>query len=116
MTTHKKDEFWKQHALQWQASSLSQQQYCQQNNLKPHSLSYHKCKLLNNKNKALEPTSTDSQKTATPSPLSGFIHLSPPQYSLATEPLILHFKSGLSLSGVAQHNIDFVKQLTQVLS
>ena len=101
MNTQQTHAFWQEQVSLWQASNLSQAQYCKQHDLKPHSLSYHKRKLEINHEKVSK---------------SRFISVPIPQEVPEPTPLTLHFTSGLSLSGISPNNIDVVKQLTAVLS
>ena len=106
MATLNKQAFWQQHITQWQNSNLSQSEYCKQHKLKPHSLSYHKCKKIGN----------SKTKSIVPIKSSGFIKLPVPELLPVQEPLTLHFKSNLSLSGITLNNINLVTRLAEVLS
>jgi len=98
-------QLWLDHIKQWQDSGLSQTDYCKQYDLKPHSLSYHKCKQTHHR----------VETQLTPSTSTGFLQVSLKPMTPLPEPLILHFSSGLQLTGLTTCNVALVKQLTEVL-
>ena len=109
MTTAQKtsttEQFWFNHIKQWQDSGLSQSDYCKEHDVKPHSLSYHKCKQERNQ---------ASTQLATPS-ATGFLQVAVPPVVTLPEPLTLHFSNGLQLTGLTANNLALVKQLAEVL-
>ena len=93
---------WQQHINQWQKLTLNQAQYCKQHNLKESAFSYHKCK--------------QSKANTAPIKATTFIKLPVPELLPVQEPLTLHFKSNLSLSGITLNNINLVTRLAEALS
>jgi hypothetical protein len=95
--------FWPGHISQWRDSGLSQADYCRQHGLCQHSFSYHKLK----SSTGLMPTKGES---------AGFVRVQvipQPQYH---EPLTLHFANGTRLTGIAENNMEMIKQLAVALS
>lgn len=99
------EQFWFNHIKQWKVSGLSQNSYCKEHDLKPHNLSYHKCKQARNQ---------DNTQLSTPIS-TGFIELAVSPTLTLPEPLILHFCDGVQLTGLAENNLELVKQLAEVL-
>lgn len=95
--------FWPEHVSKWHDSGLSQADYCREHGLCQNSFSYHKRKYST----GLVPTKGES---------AGFVSVQvipQPQYH---EPLTLHFANGARLTGIADNNMDMIKQLAVVLS
>jgi hypothetical protein len=95
--------FWPEHVSKWRDSGLSQADYCRQHGLCQNSFSYHKIK----SSTGLMPTKAES---------AGFVRVQvipQPQYH---EPLTLHFANGTRLTGIAENNMEMIKQLAMVLS
>ena len=97
------DQFWRSHVAQWRDSGLTQAAYSRQYDLCPHSLSYYKRKYAT----GLEPVKRKQ---------SGFASVQVIPAPQHYEPLTLHFTNGVRLSGIAEHNVAVVKQLSEVLS
>lgn len=96
-------QFWPEHVSKWRDSGLSQADYCRQHGLCQNSFSYHKLK----SSTGLMPTKGES---------AGFVHVQvipQPEYH---ESLTLHFANGARLTGIADNNMEMIKQLAVVLS
>ena len=96
-------QFWPDHVSKWHDSGLSQANYCRQHGLCQNSFSYHKLK----SSTGLMLTKGDS---------AGFMRVQvrpQPQYH---EPLTLHFANGARLTGIAENNMEMIKQLAVALS
>lgn len=94
---------WPEHVSKWRDSGLSQADYCRQHGLCQNSFSYHKLK----SSTGLMPTKGES---------AGFVRVQvipQPQYH---EPLTLHFANGARLTGIAENNMEMIKQLAVALS
>jgi hypothetical protein len=101
--TNQDAPFWPEHVSKWRDSGLSQADYCRQHGLCQNSFSYHKIK----SSTGLMPTKAES---------AGFVRVQvtpQPQYH---EPLTLHFANGTRLTGIAENNMEMIKQLAMVLS
>lgn len=101
--TNQTAQFWPEHVSKWRDSGLSQADYCRQHGLCQNSLSYHKLK----SSTELMPTKGES---------AGFVRVQvipQPQYH---EPLTLHFANGTRLTGIAENNMEMIKQLAVALS
>ena len=96
-------QFWPDHVSKWRDSGLSQADYCRQHGLCQNSLSYHKLK-----------SSTELMPTKGDSP--GFVRVQVIPQPQFHEPLTLHFANGARLTGIAENNMDMIKQLAGVLS
>jgi len=95
--------FWPDHVSQWRDSGLSQAAYCRQHGLCQNGFSYYKRKYSN----GLLPDKGEP---------SGFVRVQvipQPQYH---EPLTLHFANGARLTGIAENNMEMIKQLAMALS
>jgi hypothetical protein len=107
MTPTENHRYWDEHLQQWKNSDMTQIAYCREHVLCPNKFSYYK-----------KVRSLDKRPLSLVAPKpSGFIRV-PVQVPLdkADEPLTLHFTSGVRLSGIADNNIDVVKQLLSVFS
>ena len=101
--TNQDAPFWLEHVSQWRDSGLSQADYCRQHGLCQHSFSYHKLK-----------SSTGPLPTKGESAGSVRVQvITQPQYH---EPLTLHFAKGARLTGIAENNMEMIKQLAVALS
>jgi hypothetical protein len=101
--TNQDAPFWPEHVSKWRDSGLRQADYCRQHALCQHSFSYHKLK----SSTGLMPTKGES---------AGFVRVQvipQPQYH---EPLTLHFANGARLTGIAENNMEMIKQLAVALS
>ena len=98
-----KQQFWRDHIIQWCDSGLSQASYCRKHGLNQNSLSYHKLK------KSV-PTKKIAVKT------SNFIRFPLPQALIVDKSLTLHLTNGMTLSGIDSNNISTVKHLALALS
>jgi hypothetical protein len=101
--TNQDAPFWPEHLSKWRDSGLRQADYCRQHGLCQHSFSYHKLK----SSTGLMPTKSES---------AGFVRVQvipQPQYH---EPLTLHFANGVGLIGIAENNMEMIKQLAVALS
>ncbi|MFT7412825.1 MAG: hypothetical protein ACI9J4_001188 [Paraglaciecola sp.] len=95
--------FWPEHVSKWRDSGLSQADYCRQYGLCQNSFSYHTLKsstgLMSNKSES-----------------AGFVRVQvipQPQYH---EPLTLHFANGARLTGIAENNMEMIKQRAVAVS
>ncbi|OUS26621.1 hypothetical protein A9Q98_10335 [Thalassotalea sp. 42_200_T64] len=99
MTSNQKsanaEQFWLNHIKQWQDSGLSQTTYCKEHDVKPHSLSYHKCKQARHQvnTQIATPTST------------GFLQVAVSPVVTLPEPLTLDFSF---------YRIIMLKKLTHI--
>ena len=101
--TKQATQFWPEHVSKWRDSGLSQADYCRQHGLCQNNFSYHKLK----SSTGLMPTKGEP---------SGFVRVQvipQPQYH---EPLTLHFANGARLTGIAENNMEMIKQLAVALS
>ncbi|QWF69447.1 hypothetical protein KEF85_06935 [Methylomonas paludis] len=99
-------DFWQRHVAQWQASGLSQVNYCRQQALHTHQLSYWKRKFLID----CEPVDTERKAT-------GFtrVQVAAPIAMPSSPSLSLCFRDGTQLIGISQNNMALIQQLIEVL-
>ena len=102
-----KHAFWVEHLKNWQQSGLSQQAYCSANNLTPPQFWYWKRKLLKPgkpaNNVAVPPVTTSSRFVS--------VEVECQPASTASS-LTLQFPDGISITGINEHNIEVVRQLS----
>ena len=99
-------DFWQLHIKQWQASGLSQAEYCRQQALVIHQFTYWKHKFL------------ADQDAVELNPKAGFtrVQIATPMIPPISPGLSLYFRDGTQLMGIApHHNLDFIKELIEVL-
>ena len=91
-------ECWVKHIETWENSSLSQQAYCRENNLKACQFSYWKGKLSDNK----------------ASLTKNFVPISVSQ-TRSTNGFTIHFPNGYHISGIEAQHLAFLTRLAEVL-
>ena len=101
-------EQWQQRIQSWRQTSLSQAQWCKQNNVKPSQFWYWR--------KKLEGSSTSLKKDKT---VSSFVPvaLAPEPKTPSTEatPLSISLPGGVTVSGIDHSNLALVRQLVGLL-
>ena len=98
--------FWELHVAHWQASGLSQVNYCEQHGLRAHQLGYWNRKFLVHDNSLESEHKTGFARVQWAPSLSS---------SMPNSDLSLHFADGTQLTGITQHNLALLKQLLEVL-
>ncbi len=104
--TAQQQSVWADHIQAQPRSGLSQQTYCEQHSLKPHCFWYWKRKL--------EARTKIKSKPSKPQPQGGFVAVN---IAPVPEPqaLSLVLPNGVTLNGVAEHNLPLVQQLVGAL-
>ena len=99
-----KQQDWIQRLEQWQQSGLSQKDWCQANQIPVHQFSYWKQKLLN---KAVDQQARPGSQSQRFIP----VQIQPGAYPSSMESLTLQLPGGLTISGIAEHNLGTVQAL-----